>query len=191
MSGTTDFMVDVENTKRSLLTGSMYWLGAVRVDRGLATTFEGKMCPTTDEHEEAAMISGVTWDEIQDWPDPATVMPKFVGWLIKNTIPGTNVRLWSDNTSHDYMWIKFYLEQFSHLGSEIIGHSARNIQDQFRGIRAGLQTAKSPLITSYPRNFSDLKITPHNHTPVDDAKGNVEAAITLHDHWGLKINVLP
>ncbi len=37
------------------------------------------------------------------------------------------------------------------------------------------------------QNFKHLRKTPHTHHPVDDAKGNAEALLTLKEQLGLKI----
>ena len=36
-------------------------------------------------------------------------------------------------------------------------------------------------------NFRHLRLTKHTHHPVDDAKGNAEALLTMKEQMGLKI----
>ena len=39
------------------------------------------------------------------------------------------------------------------------------------------------------QNFKHLRRTKHTHHPVDDAKGNAEALLTMRDEMGLKIRL--
>lgn len=39
------------------------------------------------------------------------------------------------------------------------------------------------------KNFKHLRKTKHTHHPVDDAKGNAEALLTLKNEFGLKIRL--
>ena len=70
----------------------------------------------------------------------------------------------SDNPAYDWQWINFYF--WKYLGRNPFGHSARRIGDFYAGL-VGDFTAAS--------KWKKLRVTKHDHNPVNDAMGNVEA----------------
>jgi hypothetical protein len=70
----------------------------------------------------------------------------------------------SDNPAFDWQWINLY---FHHtLGMNPFGWSARRIGDYYAGLKGNFNRS-----TDWKR----LRVTKHDHHPVNDAMGNVEA----------------
>jgi hypothetical protein len=70
----------------------------------------------------------------------------------------------SDNPAFDFQWINY---GFQHaLGRNPFGHSARRISDFYAGLVGDFSNSQS---------WKRLRITRHDHNPVHDAMGNVEA----------------
>jgi len=70
----------------------------------------------------------------------------------------------SDNPAWDFQWIQ---EGFHRLmGRNPFGHSARRIADFYAGLTGDFRNTQK---------WKQLRITPHDHNPVNDAMGNVEA----------------
>lgn len=70
----------------------------------------------------------------------------------------------SDNPAYDWQWINFYFWQY--FGANPFGFSARRIGDFYAGLCGDFTRS-----TQWKR----LRRTPHDHHPVHDALGNVEA----------------
>lgn len=70
----------------------------------------------------------------------------------------------SDNPAYDWQWINFYF--WKHTGGNPFGQSARRIGDFYAG-----------LVGNFYRygDWKRLRRTKHDHNPVNDAMGNVEA----------------
>ena len=74
----------------------------------------------------------------------------------------------------DWMFICWYFHHFT--GANPFGFSSQNLGSLYKGIEK--DTSK---------NFKHLRKTKHTHNPVDDAKGNAEALLTMKKEHGLKI----
>ena len=70
----------------------------------------------------------------------------------------------SDNPAYDWQWINFYF--WKHFGENPFGHSARRIGDFYAGLTGDFRNAS---------RWKRLRVTKHDHNPVNDALGNVEA----------------
>lgn len=70
----------------------------------------------------------------------------------------------SDNPAYDWQWINYYF--WKHLERNPFGHSARRISDFYAGLRGDF---------SKTQEWKKLRVTEHDHNPVHDALGNVEA----------------
>ena len=74
----------------------------------------------------------------------------------------------SDNPAFDFMWIAdFFLRV---LGHNPFGHSARRISDFYAGLCGDFHKTQQ---------WKRFRITKHNHNPVHDCQGNVEAFARL------------
>lgn len=70
----------------------------------------------------------------------------------------------SDNPAYDFQWINFYFWRY--LGRNPFGHSGRRISDFYAGLMGDFYNTQS---------WKKWRITKHDHNPVNDAMGNVEA----------------
>ncbi len=86
---------------------------------------------------------------------------KFYEWL--SQFKGRVVFI-SDNPAYDWQFVNYYFHKF--LGCNPFGHSARRISDFYAGIRGDFFDST---------NWKKWRITKHDHNPVHDALGNVEA----------------
>jgi hypothetical protein len=94
--------------------------------------------------------------------DPVAVFSAFEAWLASVT-KGRPIFV-SDNPAFDFQWINY---GFHHaLGHNPFGHSARRISDFYAGLTGDFANTQA---------WKRLRITPHDHNPVHDALGNVEA----------------
>jgi len=168
-------MVDVESDGPVPGDYSMVSFGAVVVDEQLNKTFYGKLKPISDQFIGKALeISGHTREETLLFDDPKEVMEKFTNWL--STVAKDKLIFISDNNGFDWMFICWYFHHFT--GSNPFGHSSQNLGSLYKGI-----------VRDTFQNFKHLRKTPHTHNPVDDARGNAEALLTIKKEHGLKIKL--
>ncbi len=166
-------MVDIESDGPIPGDYSMVSFGAVLVDEQLDTTFYGRLKPISDKFmPEALAVSDHTREETHSFDDPKQVMADFSEWIAK--VCNDRPIFISDNNGFDWMFICWYFHHF--LGKNPFGFSSQNLGSLYKGIEK--DTFK---------NFKHLRKTKHTHHPVDDAKGNAEALLTMKNTLGLKI----
>ncbi|MFL5729533.1 MAG: hypothetical protein ACJ75J_08630 [Cytophagaceae bacterium] len=78
------------------------------------------------------------------------------------------------NPAFDWQWINYYFHFY--LGANPFGFSARRIGDMYAGMMKDLSKGSE---------WKKFRKTKHTHNPVDDAKGNAEALLTMKE-MGLK-----
>ena len=88
----------------------------------------------------------------------------FDNWILSVTEKGFRPLFVSDNPAYDWQFINYYFHLF--LGKNPFGHSARRIGDFYAGLAGDFTNASS---------WKKLRVTPHDHNPVNDAMGNLEA----------------
>src|SRR3989338_8515595 len=88
----------------------------------------------------------------------------FDNWILSATEKGFRPLFVSDNPAYDWQFINYYFHLF--LGKNPFGHSARRIGDFYAGLVGDFTNASS---------WKKLRVTPHDHNPVNDAMGNLEA----------------
>ena len=168
-------MVDVETDGPIPGDYSMISFGAVLVDEQLDKTFYGQLKPISEQYiPEALAVSGFSRQETLAFDDPQTVMTNFAAW-IKNVAKDRPVFI-SDNNGFDWMFICWYFHHFTKANP--FGFSSQNLGSMYKG-----------LVKDTFQNFKHLRKTKHTHHPVDDAKGNAEALLTLKKEHGLKIKL--
>jgi hypothetical protein len=168
-------MVDIESDGPIPGDYSMISLGAVLVDERLDKTFYGEIKPISEKFiPEALAVSGFSREETLAFDDAATVMKDFSSWLKRVT--NDRPVFISDNNGFDWMFVCWYFHHFT--GSNPFGHSSQNLGSMYKG-----------LVKDTFQNFKHLRRTKHTHHPVDDAKGNAEALLTLKNQYGLKIKL--
>jgi hypothetical protein len=167
-------MVDIESDGPIPGDYSMVCFGAVLVEPSLTKTFYGQLKPISDKWiPEALAVSGFTREQAMAFPEPASVMSEFCDWLGKNS--SGQPRFISDNNGFDWQFINWYFHHF--LGANPFGHSSTNLGSLYKGA-----------VRDVFKNFKHLRRTAHTHHPVDDAKGNAEALLTMKEQLDLKIS---
>lgn len=168
-------VVDVEADGPCPGLYSMVSFGAVLVEPGLERSFLRTTAPISDAFiPEALAVSGFSRSQHLDFGNPQTAMEDFAEWLNTN---GTGRPVFiSDNPAFDWQWINYYFHRYT--GSNPFGFSARRIGDLYAGMQRDAYKANE---------WKRLRKTKHTHNPVDDARGNAEALLTMQA-MGLKIN---
>lgn len=165
-------VVDVESDGPIPYKYSMVCFGAVVVEPTLSKTFYGKTLPISDLWvPDALKISGFSREEHELFDEPYEVMTRFAEW-INSASKGRPVFV-SDNPCFDWQWINYYFHTF--LGNNPFGYSGRRIGDMYAGLTGDLYST-----------WKHLRKTKHTHHPVDDAKGNAEVLLYMHEVMGLK-----
>ena len=168
-------MVDIESDGPIPGDFSMISFGAVIVDENLDRTFYGKLRPISEKWiPQALAVSGHSREETLEFDDPKTVMLNFNSW-IKNNSKGQAVFI-SDNNGFDGMFVCWYFHHF--IDKNPFGHSSQNLGSLYKG-----------LVKDTFKNFKHLRKTKHTHHPVDDAKGNAEALLTMKNEMKLGISL--
>jgi hypothetical protein len=168
-------MVDVESDGPIPGDYSMISFGAVKVDGTLDKTFYGRLKPVSDKFiPEALAVSGHTREETLTFDDPKKVMNDFKNWISK--VCNDRPIFISDNNGFDWMFVCWYFHHF--LGENPFGFSSQNLGSVYKGMEKDMFT-----------NFKHLRKTKHTHHPVDDAKGNAEALLTMKYELGLNMKL--
>jgi hypothetical protein len=162
-------MVDVEADGPIPGDYSMVCFGAVDVSDP-SRTFYGELQPISGVWiPNALKVSGFSREDTMKFPDPWETMNEFEKWLLEKKNP----MFIADNNGFDYMFICWYFWHF--LGRNPFGHSSTNLGSLYKG-----------LVKSVFKNFKYLRKTKHDHNPVNDAMGNVEAFHKMVE-MGLKV----
>lgn len=94
------------------------------------------------------------------------VFQKFDTWL-QSVVVGQPSFV-SDNPAYDWQWINDAFHR--QLGRNPFGHSARRISDFYAGLRGDFRKTQE---------WKRLRVTKHDHNPVNDARGNAEAFMLI------------
>ena len=168
-------MVDVESDGPIPGDYSMICFGAVLVEDGLNRTFYGQLKPISEKWiPEALAVSGFSREETLAFDEPTGVMQSFADWL-KTESDGKPMFI-SDNNGFDWQFVNWYFQHF--LNRNPFGFSSSNLGSLYKG-----------MVKDTFQNFKHLRKTRHTHHPVDDAKGNAEALLTMKREMGLKIRL--
>ncbi len=168
-------MVDIESDGPIPGDYSMICFGAVLVEPGLSRSFYGRLKPISEKWiPEALAVSGFSRAETLQFEDPTQTMQAFADWL-KAESDGKPMFI-SDNNGFDWQFVNWYFHHF--LGRNPFGFSSANLGSLYKG-----------LVQDTFKNFKHLRKTKHTHHPVDDAKGNAEALLTMKSDLGLKIRL--
>jgi hypothetical protein len=147
--------VDCEATGPCPGKGVLTEFGAV--EYATRQTFHGVLYESRPDPENPA-LSKVTGKSF----DPVEVFGAFEAWL--KSVTTDRVIFVSDNPAYDFQWINY---GFHHaLGRNPFGHSGRRISDFYSGLVGDF---------SHSQAWKRLRLTLHDHNPVHDAMGNVEA----------------
>ena len=171
---TTHVVVDCEASGPCPEHGSMISFGAYVIEPSLD---RGHRSPTIEPYSElfdpeAYAAIGLSREEHVRTAEAslAEAMAGFAAWL-ETTVEGRAV-FWSDNPAFDWQWIN---HGFASAGMKNpFGFSARRIGDLYAGLRRSVRDTQG---------WKKFRQTTHDHDPLNDARGNAEALITvLRDH---------
>jgi hypothetical protein len=166
-------MVDIEADGPILGDYSMVSIGAVVVEPGLERAFYGELRPISETFvPEALAVSGFSRERTLAFPEPEGVMRGFAAWV--SEVGVGRPMFVSDNNGFDWQFINWYFHHFT--GSNPFGFSSTNLGSLYKG-----------LVGDTTKNFKHLRKTRHTHHPVDDAKGNAEALLSMRDGMELRI----
>lgn len=156
--------IDVEATDLSPFSGQMTEFGAVHY--GTGKTFHGVLWTgcTPDPEVPAKPVIHPSSKKT----DHMRVALDFDDWL-KQVIKG-RVTMVSDNPAYDFMWMACFFDK--ELKRNPLGHSARRISDFWAGLNGDW---------SNTQKWKGYRVTAHDHNPVNDSLGNVEAFRTIID----------
>lgn len=168
------FIIDIEADGPIPGEYSMVSFGAVRLDDSLETTFYGQLKPISDKWiPDALKVSGFSREQTLEFNDPVDVMTAFDAWLTTHS-KGRPI-FYSDNNGFDWQFINWYFHKF--FGKNPFGFSSGNIGSMYKGMCRD---------TGQSFKRAGLRKTKHTHHPVDDAKGNAEALLTMSRKLGMK-----
>jgi hypothetical protein len=158
-------VVDVEADGPVPPLYSMVSFGAVVVEPSLQHAFKGEVRPISDRFlPEALAISGVSREAHLRFEEPGPTMERFAAW-IREVSKGRPV-FCSDNLAFDWQFINYYFHAY--LGQNPFGWSGRRIGDLYCG-----------MVKDGYASWKHLRRTPHDHDPVNDARGNAEVLLQL------------
>ena len=139
------------------------------VDYETRKTFHGTLRASAPSLENPA-LSVLTDDKEFDIVD---VMTRFEKWL--SDLGAGRPIFVSDNPAFDFQWINY---EFLHaIDRNPFGHSGRRISDFFAGLKGDFHKTQE---------WKEWRQTPHDHNPVHDALGNVEAFATMLEKFRTK-----
>lgn len=154
---------------------SMVSLGIIKVDRQLESSLYIQTSPISSNYENRIYkLLDMDREEHMSYPHPAEGMRRLVEFIYEHNKSGRPV-MWSDNNAFDWQFVNFYLHYFT--GENPFGYSSRRIGDVYSG-----------LVCDPYSKWKCLRKTKHTHHPVDDAKGNAEVLLHLHDAYGYKVS---
>ncbi len=131
--------------------------GGARDPGPVGFTFRGVTVP--EKHPEVIADQGPRHTVVVG--THCEVFEVFEAWLDDF---GEPVSFASDNVAFDWQWVNHYL--WKHCGRNPFGHSGRRISDFYAGLRGDWRKTQE---------WKRLRVTRHDHNPVHDAVGNVEA----------------
>jgi hypothetical protein len=151
--------VDCEATGPAPGIGVLSEFGAV--DYETRRTFHGVLYDSEPDPANPVLsrLTGGSYDAVE-------VFGRFKAWL--EDLGDGHPLFVSDNPAFDFQWIN---HGFWHaLAENPFGHSGRRIGDYYAGLVGDFRRAQ---------DWKRFRVTPHDHNPVNDALGNVEAFETI------------
>jgi hypothetical protein len=171
------FVVDVEADGPYPGGYSMVCFGIAKVMKSKIDTFYSELLqPISDEWiPEALAVSGFTRQQMEmQGKFNMNVMPEAIKWVNDHS-KGKPVFI-SDNNAFDWQFWNYYAHRYG--GSNPFGFSCRRIGDLYAGLEHDFFAASK---------WKKFRKTSHDHNPVNDAIGNVEAILTIAEKHSLRI----
>lgn len=141
------------------------WFGAVAYPS--KETFNGLIVEARANRNNPAIVEvpASPLSAAEYWDTATGVFYDFKVWSMMQK--GRPIMV-SDNPAYDWQWINDGFWQT--LNENPYGHSARRLSDFYAGLCGDFNKTQT---------WKGWRVTPHDHNPVHDALGNVEAFITL------------
>jgi DNA polymerase III epsilon subunit-like protein len=155
-------VVDIETNGPYPPKYSMVSIGAVHHENP-SDTFYRELRPISPFYTDIAyQVNGFTHEQVQGFGDVIEAMEDFDRWV--REIKGNDRRIVfvSDTTSFDFAFVNYYLHTYT--GENVFGHAPLSIHNVYKGITG-----------NYRAGIGHLRKTRHDHTALQDAKGNQEA----------------
>lgn len=169
-------MVDIEADGPIPGDYSMVCFGAIVVEPALAKTFYGQLKPISDSWVPAAIqVAGFSRRQTLEFDDPKEVMQQFADWV--RAVSQGRPMFIADTGGFDWQFINWYFHHF--LGENPFGHSSLSLGSLYKG-----------MVKDMYSSFKHLRKTRHTHHPLDDARGNAEALLAIHEKHGLRIKLV-
>lgn len=161
--------VDCEAYGESPVTGRLTEFGAVAymgpdVPISALPTYHGILLDSVPQEgrevvpERRDDISDASYQVIE-----ARIFREFGEWMLRHCGRGGQTFV-SDNVAFDWQWINCGF--WRGINMNPFGHSGRRISDFYAGLTGDW---------SNTQRWKRMRVTPHDHNPVHDALGNVEA----------------
>ncbi len=167
---TTHIVVDCEASGPCPGFGSMINFGAFVVEPALDRGYRSPVIHAySDRFDPGAYASiGLSREEHVRTAEVglADAMRAFGAWLAEMT--RDRPVFWSDNPAFDWQWINHGFASAQMRNP--FGFSARRIGDLYAGLKRSVRNTQG---------WKKLRRTSHDHDPLNDAKGNAEALITI------------
>ena len=157
--------VDCEAVGASPSTGYLTEFGAVSYPK--RETFHGELYTIIRNVDKTKTIGPPK-------ANPEHVFAEFEQWLTK-VCKGSRPIFVSDNPAFDWQWINDGFHRY--MQHNPFGHSARRISDFYAGLTRDFHNSQK---------WKQWRVTPHDHNPVHDSLGNVEAFDTMLKEFGLE-----
>lgn len=148
--------VDCEARGVSPVHGVMTEFGAVHFDT--LRTFHGRIYDSVPDPSNPAIP--LVGERIATEEEVAVALIQWLGECLGDVRPV----LVSDNPAYDFMWIAALFDSAEMLNP--FGHSGRRISDFWAGVNRDWTNTQG---------WKRFRKTKHDHNPVNDAMGNVEA----------------
>ena len=153
--------VDCEAYGGSPVTGRLTEFGAVTYPE--LRTFHARLMDSTPDPENLAVPLPVPMDPEEYLERERKAFEDFEVWL-QAACHGEQPVFVSDNVAFDWQWVNAGF--WRAIGRNPFGHSGRRISDFYAGLTGRWGNTQS---------WKRLRVTPHDHDPVNDALGNAEA----------------
>ena len=151
--------VDCEAYGPGPLHGTLTEFGAVHYES--RATFHGLIYRSRFVEGGNGALEKPTQDDLVE--EAESVFGRFDSWL-DGICRGSRLTFVSDNPAFDWQWINDGLWEAA--GRNLFGFSARRIGDFYAGLKNNWYDTQG---------WKRFRVTPHDHNPVNDALGNVEA----------------
>lgn len=167
--------VDVESTGSIPNKFSMYEYAAIAlINENKQEQFYSKVELVNNNYNpDALKAMNLTIEQLKNRKDvrtPLLSMTEFESWInaILKKYNKDRAIFISDNLAFDWQWINYYFHYY--LERNPFGFSGRRIGDIYSGLSGNISDHSS---------WKKMRVTKHDHNPLNDCLGNVEAFLKI------------